>query len=479
MTAPSALGVRASGQIRIALRRYLARAGDWLLRHQRAIRRLQWIVVGIYLVLVAVPAFLPLPVYTAHIWGNVTLAAQFAFWGIWWPFVLLSMVLVGRSWCGLFCPEGALTEFASKHSRGLAVPRWLTWPGWPFVAFALTTIYGQMISVYQYPKPVLVILGGSTLGAVAVGFLYGRNKRIWCRYLCPVNGVFGLLSKLAPVHFRVDQDLWHASQQRHDKHLPAVNCAPLVPIRTMVGGSQCHMCGRCSGFRGAIALSPRAPNQEIVEYSGAKPDRWETALILFGLMGIAIGAFHWSASPWFIAVKQWLATWLVNHDIVWPLDATLPWFVLTDYPEQNDVMNLLDGALLLAYIAGTALIMGLALSGLLAMATRLLGSWSWPRFHHLAQALIPQAGVGVFLGLSALTVTMLKGEGIALPWIGLLRGAMLAGATLWSAWLGWRVAGLYAPGLRAPKLARGVAAGCVLAAACLSDLAWALLFWVW
>src|SRR6185369_7625101 len=160
--------------------------------------------------------------------------------------------------------------------------------------------------------------------------------------------------------------------------------------------------------------SARAPNQEIVNVAGAKPDKWETALILFGLMGIAIGAFHWSSSPWFIFVKQRIAEWLVNHDIVWPLDMSLPWFVLTDYPEQNDVMNLLDGALLLAYIGVTALAMGLALSGLLAIATRLLGSWSWPRFHHLAQALIPQAGVGVFLGLSALTVTMLKGAGIPL-----------------------------------------------------------------
>ncbi len=463
-----------------ALRLVLARAGDWLLRHQRHIRRLQWAIIAVYVVLVAAPAFLPLPDRTAHVWNNLTVLAQFAFWGIWWPFVLLSMVLVGRSWCGFFCPEGALTEIVSRRGKGRAVPRWITWPGWPFVAFALTTIYGQMVSVYQYPKPVLVILGGSTLGAMAVGFFYGRNKRVWCRYLCPVNGVFGLLAKLAPVHFRVDHDAWGASQARHERPR-AVNCAPLVPIRTMEGNSLCHMCGRCSGFRDAIALEPRAPNREIVEQGGlahgvhgARAERWETVLILFGLMGIAVGAFHWNASPWFVAGKQWIAEWLVNHDIVWPLEATLPWWLLTDYPAQNDVMSLLDGALLLAYIGATALAMGLALGGLLAIGTRVLGRWSWARFHHLAQALIPQAGVGVFLGLSALTVTLLKGEGLAMGWIGLLRGFMLAGATSWSAWLGWRVARRYAGS--APALTAGAA---VLAAAALSDLAWALLFWVW
>ena len=120
----------------------LARFGDWLRQHGWMIRAVQWVIVGIYGVLVIVPALLPLPGNTAHIWTNLTLAAQFAFWGIWWPFVLVSMVLVGRAWCGLLCPEGTLTEVASRWSLGRAVPRWLAWGGWPFVAFAGTTVQG-------------------------------------------------------------------------------------------------------------------------------------------------------------------------------------------------------------------------------------------------------------------------------------------------------------------------------------------------
>ncbi|MBX9741458.1 MAG: 4Fe-4S binding protein [Beijerinckiaceae bacterium] len=455
------------------LDRGLKAAGDWLMRNHATVRRLQWGVVLVYVVLIALPAFVSLPPRQAHIWTSLTLFAQFAFWGLWWPFVLVSMALVGRLWCGLLCPEGALSEFASDRGRGFALPRWLTWGGWPFVAFALTTIYGQMVSVYQYPGPALVILGGSTGAAILVGYLYGRSKRVWCRYLCPVTGVFGLLSKLAPLHFRVDQKAWSEWEKPADHNMPTVNCAPLVPIRTMKGASDCHMCGRCSGFRGAVSLSRRSPAHEIVHVAGIIPKPWETALIVFGLMGIAAGAFHWTSSDAYIAVKQALAEFLVAHDWIWPLEPHLPWWMLTNYPELNDSLSPLDGAVLVGYIVATSLLIGTVSCLCLAAAASSLGPFKARRFHHFAQTLIPIAGCGVFLGLSALTVTMLRAEGLALDFVGFLRAALLAGAFFWSAWLAWQVAGLYAH----TRLRRVVATLAAAGAAGVGAASWALLFW--
>lgn len=455
-----------------AVDRTLRWIGDWLMRHQSAIRIGQWLVVGVYLLLMLVPAFLPLPGRTAHIWTNMTLFAQFAFWGIWWPFVLLSMVLVGRLWCGLLCPEGALSEAASQHGKGYALPRWIKWGGWPFVAFAATTVYGQMLSVYQYPKPVVVILGGSSLGAVVVGYLYGRSKRVWCRYLCPVSGVFGLLSKLAPVHFAVDTAAWRSAGKPRGA-AAAVNCAPLVPLYTMRGGSMCHMCGRCSGYRGAIALARRSPNREIVHVAGEDPKPVETLLIVFGLMGVAVGAFHWASSGWFVDVKQMFAGWLVDHDLIWPLKPLAPWWILTNYPDQNDMLTLLDGAVLIGYILACTLLIGGAIMACLAAAARLLGPWSTPRLHHLAQGLIPIGGCGVFLGLSSLTVTMLRADGFAVAFADPLRAALLVGASLWSLALAWQIAGLYQKAY-AHRIAAMLPFGLAVA---VSTLSWATLFW--
>ncbi|WP_338926724.1 4Fe-4S binding protein [Mycetohabitans endofungorum] len=460
---------------------WLAEAGHWMQRHHTVIRNVQWVVVLIYALLILVPAFMPLPDDTSHIWSNLTVFAQFVFWGIWWPFVLLSMVMLGRVWCGVLCPEGTLSEFASKHGLGRPIPRWIRWGGWPFVAFGLTTIYGQMVSVYQYPKAVLLVLGGSTVAAIVIGLLYGREKRVWCKYLCPVNGVFALLARLAPLRYRVDEQAWRRSytQGEHGHRVIPVNCAPLVPLRNMKGASACHMCGRCSGHRDAIELTWRSPAQEVVELGEEGANRWDTALILYGLLGIAIGAFHWTVSPLFVSIKQSLAAWLIDHDIMWPLQTNAPWFIFTHYPEQNDAFSWLDGGLVIGYIVTTGLLYGTALLACVAIGNLLLGRWRTSRLHHFAQALIPLAGMGVFLGLSATTVSLLRAEHLPLGWVPDVRLALLAMANTASLYLAVKIVVKHVHGSSA-GVARGIGALlCFVAALAVVDSAWWLMFWGW
>jgi polyferredoxin len=452
-----------------------ARFGEVLRTHAAWLRRLQWVIVLFYVVLLAVPAMLPLPDRTASVFNNLTVFAQFAFWGIWWPFVLLSMPLLGRAWCGWFCPEGMLSEWASERGKGLAIPKWMRWGGWPFVAFSLTTIYGQLVSVYQYPLAAMAVLGGSTAAAMVVGWRYGRSKRVWCKYLCPVNGVFNLLAKLAPWHYKVDEEAWRHPQRRTE----SINCAPLVPLRHMKGAADCHMCGRCSDYRGAVQLSVRSPEDEVVRTGSS--DGWQTMLIVFGLMGLAVGAFLWSASPWFVWLKQLEATWLVDHDIYWPLAQNAPWYVLTHYPEANDSFSWLDANVILTFILGAALLVGGPVYGGLWTADRWLSAVSRPTvrrrdgIHKLAQGLIPLAGIGVFLGLSATTLTLLKHEGVSTSWATAGRFMLLAAAMAWSIRLVW----LLMAQRPASTWRRLVALILVILGTAPFCVAWVLFFMVW
>ncbi|AYH45442.1 4Fe-4S binding protein [Azoarcus sp. DN11] len=448
----------------------LARVGELMRRHRGWILGAQWAILAAYLFLVVTPAFLPLPESGAHLWNNLTLFAQFAFWGIWWPFVLVSMMLMGRIWCGVMCPEGFVSEQVSRFGLGRPVPRWIKWGGWPFVAFLGTTIYGQLVSVYEYPKAALLVLGGSTVAAIAVGLVYGRNKRVWCRHLCPVNGVFGLLARLAPVHFRTDREAWESYGAK--KTIP-INCAPLVDIRRMESAAGCHMCGRCAGHRDAVNLAARVPGSEVAQLDAQDADRWEVRLLVFGIIGTAIGAFQWSASPWFVRAKLAAAEWLVERDAFALLGDDIPWWLLTHYPEANDVFTWLDGLMILAYIGTTALLLGGWITLWLRVAAGLLGEAAQHR--RLAYALIPLGGAGVFLGLSGLTVTLLSAEGVILAMLPEARGTLLTAAALASLVL----ASLHLR--RTPaRLARRLAAFFAFAtAAAAAVVPWVLMFYVW
>lgn len=448
----------------------LARLGDWMAAHRGAILIAQWAIVMFYLALVAVPAFLPHPGPEARLFSGdmgaasfvdpaacvtpvegqaaapalqarppvaaawherLVLLAQYLFWGVWWPFVILSVMLMGRVWCGLLCPEGTLTEFASRHGRGGSIPRWVRWGGWPLVAFVLTTVYGQLVSVYEYPQAVLLILGGSTVAAVAVGWMYGKGKRVWCRYLCPVSGVFALLARLAPFHFKVDRATWN----RYPQRTAAVDCAPLLSVSHLSGMADCHACGRCSGHRDAVKLAVRSPNAEILGSDAPAAGTVEVLLLLFGMLGVAIGAFQWTVNPWFVQLKQAAAGWLVEHEAFWMLEESPAWWLLTRYPAVNDVFTWLDGAAIVCWIAGVALAVG----GSALLATRTAAKLAGLDWRRLALGLVPLAGVGLFLGLSMMSATHLRAEGVALGWLPGLRAVLLAIGIAWSLVLGIRL----------------------------------------
>jgi len=445
--------------------------GNVLQRNRAIIRAIQWMVICFYIVLLIIPSFMRLPDRQAHILDNMVLFAQFVFWGVWWPFVILSMLVMGRLWCGVFCPEGALTEYTSlKLGRNRSIPRWLKWRGWPTVAFILTTLYGQLISVYDYAIAALLILGGSTLAAIVVGFLFGSGTRVWCRYLCPVSGVFNLLSRLSPVCFKTDQQVW---SEYRGKPQGNPQCPPMINIHQLHGVSSCHMCGRCSGYRNAVSLQFRSPTEEVVIYGVRKDNRWEIRLLLFGMIGVAIGAFTWTVCPWFVTYKQSIAGFLVDHNIFWPLDATAPWWLLTNYPANNDSFNWVDGFCVATYIVGCGVAFGLFLTLILQVIAWL--NLKQEMKNHLAQAFLPLAAAGLFLGLTATTVKLLLYNGISFSWTNDLRAFILVGTFIWSCYLAYKIICSY-------DLAK-IKAICSLVLFIVASLpiaaAWWFMFWGW
>src|SRR5690242_16214678 len=60
-----------------------------------------------FIVLIAAPVVLP----ASPVTQGMGQAARFLIWTLWFPLVFLSVLVTGRSWCGVLCPMGAASEW--------------------------------------------------------------------------------------------------------------------------------------------------------------------------------------------------------------------------------------------------------------------------------------------------------------------------------------------------------------------------------
>ena len=129
---------------------------------------------------------------------------------------------------------------------------------------------------------------------------------------------------------------------------------------------------------------------------------------------------------------------VVDHGPAWLLADNAPWWLLTNYPEAHDVFTWLDGALIVGWIVGTALVVGGWVSLWLVVAARAMAGSLRANAFTLAYTLIPLAGAGLFVGLSSLPATLAHGEGLRLAWLPHVRAVLLAASACWSLHLAYR-----------------------------------------
>ena len=92
--------------------------------------------------------------------------------------------------------------------------------------------------------------------------------------------------------------------------------------------------------------------------------------------------------------------------------------------------------MIVGWIVGTALVLGGFITACLALASLPVRGIR-NRAYALSYALTPLAGLGLFVGLSALTVGLAKGEGLHVHALPMLRCALLGLGAAWSLRLGY------------------------------------------
>ena len=249
---------------------------------------------------------------------------------------LLAALIFGRVWCGWLCPFGSLLEWFSPKRHGKTVPsgwrtvkyllffslifaavlgnqtlafmdpisiltRSMTAVIWPAVRFL---VYGLESFLYKFEFlwPLLDSFDRSVLLPLFQGiesvFIAGLPiflffavilalnrvaERFWCRYLCPLGGMLGLVSRLA--FFR---------RQVGDACTDCGLCARICPTGTIDKSkayasdpAECTVCYDCADKCPvqAISFTSRLPGWKMAEAQSYDPDKRQTLLILAGTLG--------------------------------------------------------------------------------------------------------------------------------------------------------------------------------------------------
>ncbi len=404
--------------------------------------RVAWVHVAmfaLFLGLIFGPLFLADPPEHATPLTHVTTFANFAMWGLWFPLVFLSVIFTGRSWCGLLCPMGAASEWANARGLKRQIPRWVRWQGTPIVSFLIITVLGQTVGVRDHPEAIAEVFGGTLLAAILVGFVYGRNKRAWCRHMCPIGLLLGVFSRIGAVQF-VPKRKRPGTRAWTEKGV----CPTMIDLHRKEASRHCIECFRCvsPSAKGGLYLRLRRPGEEIEEIRRHRPNLAEVLFLFLGT-GTAVGGFLWLTLSFYDRVRQALGEWFLEQGWTW-IGHSGPSWLMVVHPDRREVFVWLDFVMIVGFMLACMMLLTAVLT-----ATTWAGAWlsgraggdldRRARFVELGYQYAPVAMVSLVIGLGGELFEGLRFVDLETAGIGYLKGGLFLLGLAWSIHLGVRI----------------------------------------
>ena len=208
--------------------------------------------------------------------GNSNFSIIFV-WIVWWALLIMILIpFASRLWCTT-CPIPAFGEWLQRGAivgRRIGRPIGLNLP-WPrplrniwlqnfsFVAVA-------MFSAIILTRPVVTAWVLTAFIVLALGSMMVFQRRVFCRYICPVGGFIGLYAMTAPVEIRVkdpDVCLKHCAAECVRGSANGYGCPWMEYPGSLKRNAYCGMCTECIKTCpiGNISLNVRPFGSDLLE----------------------------------------------------------------------------------------------------------------------------------------------------------------------------------------------------------------------
>ncbi|BBG65067.1 polyferredoxin [Hydrogenimonas sp.] len=202
------------------------------------------------------------------------------FWGIFWPFfIVTTLPIFGRIFCGI-CPHGFLGKYITGYGLKRSMPKWLKnrFIGVMLLFLGWWGIYYAFPGIYRTPLGTAMLFGIMTV--VAFLFYYLYKDMDYCKYICPIGTPLRGFGKLSFT--------WFSSYNSACAECKTFDCAKACPyglspfnFNKKNSMEDCTLCMECTHACEAINFRVVKPGHAIYKkFKTVKAEVWAYILIL-------------------------------------------------------------------------------------------------------------------------------------------------------------------------------------------------------
>ena len=224
-------------------------------------------------------------IFFMSFWGSQSPDSNIALilvWGIWEPLLFISWFVGARVWCSI-CPMGAMNDLLNKiNIKKFNVPQFISHYGVYLSALGLGVIIWAEVATNMTYSPLATgsLLFSILFFAILSGLFFER--RLWCRYLCPLGTLGAVYSGCSIVEWRSNNSICNTTCKDNScyKGDTFTRGCPLYQGPFSLHSNQnCILCGRCVKLcpNDSPALNLRIPGHEL--WAALKPEKVTTIFV--------------------------------------------------------------------------------------------------------------------------------------------------------------------------------------------------------